>query len=92
MTTSNKVAISTIHKAKGLEWSDVYVPYFNEKFMPIAFREENHDRILQRVISLNAVRVKEGAATKSALSGFVHLMTKSLEARLRKGTSRKKGD
>ena len=35
---SDKVSISTIHRAKGLEWSDVYVPFFNQEFMPTRYR------------------------------------------------------
>ena len=35
----DRVTISTIHRAKGLEWEEVYVPYFNEGFMPTKFRE-----------------------------------------------------
>eukprot|EP00978_Attheya_sp_CCMP212_P008547 scaffold20041_cov39-Attheya_sp.AAC.1 len=31
------VTISTVHRAKGLEWNDVYVPYFNQGFMPTDF-------------------------------------------------------
>ena len=42
-TNSNKVSISTVHKAKGLEWSDVYVPYFNQRFLPTEYREESDD-------------------------------------------------
>lgn len=37
----DRVTISTIHRAKGLEWKEVFVPYFNEGFMPTQFREED---------------------------------------------------
>jgi superfamily I DNA/RNA helicase len=40
---NNKVTISTIHKAKGLEWSDVYVPYLNEGFLPTIYRNNGPD-------------------------------------------------
>lgn len=40
---NNKVTISTIHKAKGLEWSDVYVPYLNEGFLPTICRNDGPD-------------------------------------------------
>jgi superfamily I DNA/RNA helicase len=36
----DRVTISTIHRAKGLEWSEVYIPFFNEGYMPTSFREE----------------------------------------------------
>lgn len=42
-SVSNKVSISTIHRAKGLEWCDVYVPYFNEKFLPTTYRADDDD-------------------------------------------------
>ena len=35
---SGKVSISTIHRAKGLEWNDVYVPFFNQGFLPTLYR------------------------------------------------------
>ena len=38
--SEDRVAISTIHRAKGLEWGDVYLPFFNEGFMPAAMHEE----------------------------------------------------
>jgi superfamily I DNA/RNA helicase len=34
---NDKVSISSIHRSKGLEWSDVYVPYFNQGFLPTGF-------------------------------------------------------
>lgn len=37
----DKLIISTVHRAKGLEWSDVYVPYFNQIFMPTEYRSDN---------------------------------------------------
>ena len=36
----DKVSLSTIHRAKGLEWRDTFVPYVNEGLMPCAFKEE----------------------------------------------------
>ena len=36
----DRITISTIHRVKGLEWKDVYVPYFNERYMPCSFRED----------------------------------------------------
>ena len=48
-----RVSISTIRRAKGLEWSDVYVPYFNQGFMPMGARndddetEEQHEDVDQ---------------------------------------------
>ena len=40
----NKVTISSVHRAKGLEWSDVYVPYLNDGFLPTSYREEGPKR------------------------------------------------
>mmetsp|Transcript_12298 Transcript_12298/g.40998 ORF Transcript_12298/g.40998 Transcript_12298/m.40998 type:complete len:761 (+) Transcript_12298:59-2341(+) len=43
----NRVVISTIHRSKGLEWSNVFVPFFNDTFMPCGFqppRETPHTR------------------------------------------------
>ncbi|EOD13054.1 hypothetical protein EMIHUDRAFT_247128 [Emiliania huxleyi CCMP1516] len=37
---SSKVSISTIHRAKGLEWCDVYVPFLNDGLLPMGYREE----------------------------------------------------
>lgn len=42
--SEDRVAISTIHRAKGLEWGDVYLPFFNEGFMPAAMHEEKSNR------------------------------------------------
>ena len=39
---AGKVSISTIHRAKGLEWKDVYVPFFNDELMPTKPREDLH--------------------------------------------------
>lgn len=33
-TIKNKVAISTVHRAKGLEWEEVYIPGCNQGVMP----------------------------------------------------------
>jgi superfamily I DNA/RNA helicase len=41
----DRVTISTIHRAKGLEWNEVYVPYFNEGYMPTQFRENGGNKI-----------------------------------------------
>ncbi|CAB9515526.1 Probable DNA helicase II homolog [Seminavis robusta] len=35
----NRVTLCTIHRAKGLEWNDVYVPFFNEEYMPTSFQD-----------------------------------------------------
>ena len=40
----NKVVISTIHKAKGREWNTVFVPRFEEGFLPGELREKFIDR------------------------------------------------
>mmetsp|Transcript_14975 Transcript_14975/g.23182 ORF Transcript_14975/g.23182 Transcript_14975/m.23182 type:complete len:153 (-) Transcript_14975:1442-1900(-) len=37
----DKVTISSVHRAKGLEWSDVYVPYLNEEFLPTSCRDDD---------------------------------------------------
>lgn len=37
----DKVTISSIHRAKGLEWSDVYVPYLNQEFLPTSYRDDD---------------------------------------------------
>ena len=41
----NKVSIGTIHRSKGLEWRDVYVPYLNHGYLPTKYRadDEDHD-------------------------------------------------
>lgn len=41
---ANRVVISTIHRAKGLEWRCVFVPYFVEGLMPCEFRHEEDDK------------------------------------------------
>lgn len=45
---ADKLTISTIHRAKGLEWEEVYVPFFNEGFMPTMFREDGNSQIPSR--------------------------------------------
>lgn len=42
----NRVTISTIHRAKGLEWDDVYIPFFNMEYMPCSY--QNGDDRLHR--------------------------------------------
>lgn len=42
---ADKVTISTVHRAKGLEWNEVYVPFFNEGYMPTAFHDGDDSRI-----------------------------------------------
>ena len=32
----DRVAVSTVHRSKGLEWTDVYSPYLNEGLMCVA--------------------------------------------------------
>mmetsp|Transcript_32375 Transcript_32375/g.65896 ORF Transcript_32375/g.65896 Transcript_32375/m.65896 type:complete len:1102 (+) Transcript_32375:130-3435(+) len=49
----NKVTISSVHRAKGLEWSDVYVPYLNEEFLPTSCREGEVP--LRHVSNCNAI-------------------------------------
>jgi len=39
-----KVSISTVHRAKGLEWSDVYVPYLNDSYLPTHAQKVDVDR------------------------------------------------
>jgi hypothetical protein len=41
--SSDRVTISTVHRAKGLEWKAVFVPFFNEGVMPCVFRN-NKDK------------------------------------------------
>eukprot|EP00550_Attheya_septentrionalis_P002922 CAMPEP_0198300718 /NCGR_PEP_ID=MMETSP1449-20131203/49182_1 /TAXON_ID=420275 /ORGANISM="Attheya septentrionalis, Strain CCMP2084" /LENGTH=1103 /DNA_ID=CAMNT_0044002609 /DNA_START=42 /DNA_END=3350 /DNA_ORIENTATION=- len=53
------VTISTVHRAKGLEWNDVYVPYFNQGFMPTDFRKETIISDRRHVESCSA-RTKDG--------------------------------
>jgi len=36
----DRVVLSTIHRAKGLEWSVVAVPYFNDGLFPCAYRPD----------------------------------------------------
>ena len=35
------LTISTVHRAKGLEWKGVYVPFFNEDFLPTSYKESS---------------------------------------------------
>lgn len=57
---SDRVSISTIHRAKGLEWKDVYCPWFNEGLMPMEFREEKGNRA-QRHVGTCASRLPDGS-------------------------------
>ena len=34
---AERVAVSTIHRSKGLEWMDVYSPFLNEGLMCVAW-------------------------------------------------------
>eukprot|EP00984_Skeletonema_dohrnii_P021094 scaffold10438_cov102-Skeletonema_dohrnii-CCMP3373.AAC.2 len=49
----DKVTISSVHRAKGLEWSDVYVPYLNEGFLPTSCRDDEVP--LRHVSNCNAI-------------------------------------
>lgn len=40
-TNLNRVTISTIHKAKGCEWPVVFVPHFNDGFLPSRKAQED---------------------------------------------------
>ncbi|KAL7544795.1 hypothetical protein ACHAWF_011213 [Thalassiosira exigua] len=55
---SGKVSISTIHRSKGLEWEDVYIPYFNEGFMPTTARsqDDEEERGQRHLRNCNAMR------------------------------------
>lgn len=44
-----RLSISTIHQSKGLEWKDVYIPFFNEGLMPSAYREDTGNRAQRHV-------------------------------------------
>ncbi len=44
-TDDDKVTISSVHRAKGLEWSDVYVPYLNDDFLPTSYRDEGSQNL-----------------------------------------------
>ncbi|KAJ8611152.1 hypothetical protein CTAYLR_003578 [Chrysophaeum taylorii] len=41
---ADKIVISTIHRAKGLEWRAVFVPYFNDGLFPCEYRTTDHSR------------------------------------------------
>ena len=43
-----KASLSTIHRAKGLEWREVYSPWFNQGLMPSKFQEERDGNKAQR--------------------------------------------
>lgn len=47
----DRVTISTIHRAKGLEWDEVYVPFLNESYLPTNFRKDNINSLFVRHIS-----------------------------------------
>jgi superfamily I DNA/RNA helicase len=38
------VTISSVHRAKGLEWCDVYIPFFNDGFLPTSFRDSDNSK------------------------------------------------
>ena len=40
---AGRVSISTVHRAKGLEWSDVYVPYFNQGCLPTNYMDDSDE-------------------------------------------------
>jgi hypothetical protein len=44
-----RVSVSTVHRAKGLEWPVVIVPNFNEGLMPCVFQEDQGDRATRHV-------------------------------------------
>lgn len=39
------VTLSTIHQAKGLEWTAVFIPQCNQEIMPFFTEREGHDRL-----------------------------------------------
>lgn len=43
-----RASLSTIHRSKGLEWLDIYSPWFNEGLMPTAFQEERDGNKAER--------------------------------------------
>ena len=56
----DRVTISTIHRAKGLEWEEVYVPFFNDGLMPTKFREDDDPRIPARHLRTCPLRRGKG--------------------------------
>jgi superfamily I DNA/RNA helicase len=54
-TDGDRVTISTIHRAKGLEWSDVYVPYLNEGFLPSSYIDDGAEKNLRHVTNCDAL-------------------------------------
>jgi superfamily I DNA/RNA helicase len=43
-TDAETVTISSVHRAKGLEWCDVYIPFFNDGFLPTSFRDSDNSK------------------------------------------------
>lgn len=87
-----RVSISTVHRSKGLEWSDVYVPYLNQG-------------LCQWIQDLMMVQIKEGsatvrtavpgtaiAATNLALGISKKLIPRSADQRPKNGTRTKSAD
>ncbi len=69
----DKVSISTVHRAKGLEWSDVYVPYLNEEYLPTSSRDNGaqNSRHLSDCDALNG-----GRCDKKCAASFARLAEK----------------
>ena len=62
--------ISTIHRSKGLEWSDVYSPFLNEGLMPSAFREDSGNTAQRHVQGCAARDSFNGQCNKDCASFF----------------------
>jgi DNA helicase-2/ATP-dependent DNA helicase PcrA len=52
----NKVAISTIHKSKGLEWSEVYIPGCNQGILPHKHCEDIEEERRLKYVAITRAR------------------------------------
>ena len=80
-----RVAISTIHRAKGLEWAHVYVPYFNDGFMPAQYRERD-DGCARRHVEGCATRADAHAKCSKGCDKFFD----ELDRRAGRGTAQER--
>ena len=63
----DRVSVSTIHRAKGLEWQLVVGAFFNEGLLPMAFREADGNRAQRHV--RNCAARSEASSLPGLMSG-----------------------